>query len=799
MIRDAFRAIARMPGLAAVVVVSLGVGIGVNTAVFSWIQTVLLRPLAGVPGGGSTFYLIEAKADTGTFPGSSWLEYRDLQERVHAFDGLLAFRPVPLNVGESSRTERTYAMLVSGNYFAALGLRPAAGRFLQPSEVDQPGGDPLAVISYDYWQTHFDRDPGVVGRSIRANGQPLTIVGVAPELFQGTTLGLQFDMWVPATMAPSLLIGSRELEDRNQRGYMIMGQLRENASEAQANAEVVSTMRDLARAYPETNAALVGQVVPFAGAPRGPQRMIVTGLTILQIAMLLVLAVVCGNTANLVLARASTRFREIGVRLTLGAGPARVIRLVLAENLVLSLLGSALGIVIAMWGTSALRAMPAYGAFPVRFHSSVDAMGLGFAVLLGILCGLLFGLAPALQLGHVDPQQALRTGARASGRSVMRDTLMGLQVALAVLVLVAAALFYQSFAQTREADPGFRTDGLMLAAYDLTGRITTDDYPRDFARRLLERLRAVPGVESVAISTSVPLDIHGLPLRSFTLEGRAQSSQAPDTALSNTVTPDYFKAMDTPLVGGEGFVDLGDTSTAPQVVVNEEFARRYISGEVLGRRLTYRGGTYQIAGIVRTSTYDAFGEPPTPAFFYSYRDRPSGAGEIHLRVRPGTEAVMGSEVQRAVREIDPTLPVYNIRTMREHIDKNLMLRKIPARMFVVIGPLLLALVGIGIYAVVAYAVAHRTSEIGVRLALGATANGVVRQIAFESLKVIGFGAACGWLIALMIDLHLFSGGVDDMPAMIGVPLVILSVATFACWVPARRATTVDPLVALRHE
>ena len=620
-----------------------------------------------------------------------------------------------------------------------------------------------------------------------------------PSAFKEPRSGFSTSLWVPATLAPTLLAGSRELEDRNQRGYTIMGQLRPDATEPQAQAEVVSAMRELAVTYPTTNATLTGEIVRFGGAPRGPQRMIATALKILQVAMLLVLATVCGNIANLVLARASTRFREVGVRLTLGAGPARVIRLILVENIVLALLGSALGIVIAMWGTNALRAMPDYGAFPVRFQTQVDAMGLGFAVALGILCGLLFGLAPALQLGRIDPQQALRAGSKSSGRSVIRDTLMGLQVALAVLVLVAAALFYKSFAQTQETDPGFRSEGLLLAAYDLTGKITNDNYPREFATRLMEKLAAVPGVESAAISTSVPLDIHGLPLRPFTLEGRAQQSEAPDTALSNTVTPDYFKAMGTPLVAGPGFADLGDTSSARQVVVNEEFARRYITGEGLGRQITYRGQTYAIAGIVRTSTYEAFGEPPTPAFFFSYRDRPSGAGEIHLRVRPGTEAVMGSEVQRVVRELDPTLPVYNIRTMREHIDKNLFLRKIPARLFVVIGPLLLALVAVGIYAVVAYAVSHRTSEIGVRLALGATSTGVVRQIVIESLKVIGFGLACGWLLALMIDLHLFSGGAGDMPAMIGVPMVLLSVATFACWLPAMRATRVDPLVALRRE
>ena len=799
MIRTALRAIARMPGVALVVVFSLGVGIGVNTAVFTWIQTVLLRPLPGVAGGGSTFHLIEARAETGTFPGSSWLEYQDIAARAHAFKGLMAFRPAPLNIGEAGRVERVFGMLVSGNYFAQLGLRPAIGRFLTSDDVAKPGDAPVAVISFDYWKNRYGSATNVVGQTVIVNSQTLTIVGVAPDPFQGTTLGLQYDIWVPATMAPALLVGSRELQDRNQRGYSLMGELRADATVVQAQTEVTAAMSDLAKAYPESNGSIRGEVVAFGGAPRGPQRMIATALQILQVAMLLVLAAVCGNTANLVLARASTRVREVGVRLSLGAGPGRIVRLMLVENVILALMGSAVGIVIAMWGTNALRAMPAYGAFPVRFQTSVDAMGLLFAIGLGIACGLLFGAAPALQLGRIDPQQALRAGAQGASRSVMRDALMGLQVALAVLVLIAAALFYRSFAQTQVADPGFRTEGVVLAAYDLTGKSTADGFGRDFASRLLTRLRSVPGVESAAISASVPLDIHGLPLRSFTVEGRATTSEAPETALMNTVTPDYFTAIGVPLLAGPGFADLDDPSTPAQVVVNEEFARRFISGEVVGRRITSRDRPFVIAGVVKTSTYEAFGEAPTPAFFFSYRDRSPMAGEIHLRVRPGTEAVMASEIQRVVRELDAALPIYNIRTMTEHIDKNLFMRKIPARMFVVIGPLLLALVAIGIYAVVSYAVSLRTSEIGLRLALGATSRTVVSQIVREGLKVIGFGAFCGWLIALMVDLHLFRGGARDLLPMIGVPLVLLAVATFACWMPANRAAKIDPLRALRTE
>ncbi|MFA5897473.1 MAG: ABC transporter permease [Hyphomicrobium sp.] len=802
VIRHAFRAIRHSPGLAAVVIVSIGVGIGVNTAVFSWLQAVTLRPLPGV-SGGSSFYTVEPKADTGTFPGISWLEYRDLDERLEAFEDLLAFRMAPMSVGESSRTERTYALLISGNYFQVLGLRPAAGRFVEPREAVRAGGDPVVVLSHDYWQTHFSGDPGVVGQRLRVNEHELTIVGVAPEGFQGTIMGLQFDLWIPATMAPSLMAGSRELEDRGQRGYTVMGRLRAGAGEAQAQTAAAATMRDLAVAYPQTNANLSVEIRPYWRSPRGPQQMITAALGILQAVMLLVLLAVCGNTANLVLARATSRQREVGVRLALGAGPGGVMRLLLAENLLLGVLGSALGIVIAWWGTEALRAMPAYGALPVKFQTSVDGMGLLFAIALGLGSGLLFGAAPAIQLARLDPQQALRSGSKSAGRSAMRDGLMALQVGLALLVLIVAGLFFQGFVETRETDPGFKAEGLLLAAYDLSGRPAAADgcgnCLSQFATRLLERLRNVPGIEAVALASSIPLDIHGLPLRTFTLEGRAQTQEAPDRALSNTVSNDYFRAMGVPIVAGSDFAAMNDTTTGPQVMVNQEFARRFVTGEVVGRRLEYRNRSFTIAGVVRDSTYEAFGEPPTPAMYFAFRDRPSVLAEIHLRAKPGMEVTFAAEIQRAVRELDAGLPVYNVRTMTEHIDRNLWLRKIPARMFLVIAPLLLALVSIGIYAVVAYSVAHRTAEIGVRVALGATAGRVVKQIVKETMAVIAVGTTLALVLAVMVDLHLFAGGAGDLPILLGVPALLLSIALVACWLPARRATLVDPIAALRSE
>jgi predicted permease len=802
MLRESLRSVLRSPGIAAVVIISIGIGIGVNTAVFSWLQAVTLRPLPGVADGAS-FFTVEPKADTGSYPGNSWREYHDLDERLSSFDDLLAFRMAPMAVGEAARTERTYSLLVSGNYFQVLGLRPATGRFIEPREVERAGSEAVVVISHDYWQTRFAGNANAVGQRLRVNDHDLTIVGVAPEGFQGTIMGLQFDLWVPATMAPTLLAGSRELDDRGQRGYSVMGRLRAGATEAQALTEASAAMRDLATAYPQSNANIGVEIRPYWRSPRGPQQMITAALGVLQGVMLLVLLAVCGNTANLVLARATARQREVGVRLALGAGPGGVMRLLLAENLLLGILGSVLGIVIAWWGTEALRAMPAYGALPVKFQTSVDGMGLLFAVALGIGSGLLFGAAPAIQLARVDPQRALRDGLKSSGRSTARDGLMALQVGLALLVLIVAGLFFQSFVETRETNPGFKTEGLLLATYDLSGTAATADgcdyCVSQFATRLLDRLRTVPGIEAVALAQAVPLDIHGLPLWSFVLEGRAQTQDAPDRALSNRVSNDYFKAMGVPIVEGRDFAEMSDTTLGPQVMVNEEFVRRFVTGEVVGRRIEARGQTFTINGVVRDSTYEAFGEPPTPAMFVAFRDRPSVLAEIHVRAKPGTEVTFAAEIQRAVRELDASLPVYNIRTMTDHVDRNLMLRKIPARMFLVIAPLLLALVSMGIYAVVSYTVAHRTAEVGVRIALGATSGAVVRQIVWEGMTVIGAGALLAWMLALLVDFHLFAGGVADLPVLLGVPVLLLGIAWLACWLPARRAAQVDPLVALRAE
>jgi predicted permease len=786
--------------MAAIIVVSLAAGIGVNASVFSWIQARLLRPLPGVAGSVGLL-LVEPVNDAGLYVGTSWPEYQDIRARVSSLPNLIASRMVPLYVGEPGATERAYGVLVSDNYFSALGVTPIMGRAFGPGDLKAEGGELVAVISHGIWTSMFTADPNVVGRSIRVNGRQLTVVGVAPTEFQGTTLGLYFDVWLPATLAPVIANGSREIRARGVRGYSVMGWPANGVSIEQAQLDITGAMRDLAAAYPETNATIRAEVLPFWKGPRGPQKLLAVALIVLQALMLLLLLAVCGNMASLFLARASARHKEIGVRLALGATPRHIVMAVLGESMTFGVAGAAAGAALAVWGTQALVVLPLTG-LPIRFQTSLDWGGLVFAVILGLIAGLLVGVVPAMQLSRIDAQTAFRSASRSAGRSRLRDGLMGVQAALAVAVLIVAGLFLRNFQETRDTDPGFARDGVLLAAFDLTGRPARPGGVRAFTSRLLEQVKTVPGVEGAAVASSVPLDIHGMPSRVFTVDGRQRADGEFDSALANTVTPGYFSVMKIPFVAGADFVSLDDEAAPPQVIVNQAFLDRYIergaSGETaLGRTLEARGKSHIIIGVVKTTLYNAFGEPPTPALYFSYRDGAGNQGEIHVRTRPGAETAAASGVRRAVQSLDADLPVFNVRTLSDHVETNLVFRRVPARLFVILGPLLLVLVGLGIYSLVSYAVSLRTTELGVRLALGATPRRLIGEMLAASLRVIVAGVAVGWGATLVMVVVLVPEQSGEVAVFAGVPLLLIGVAALAAWVPAVRGSRVDPLVALR--
>lgn len=800
-LQQAWRQIRQSPLVAVVVVASLAIGIGVNTAVFSWVQARLLHPLPGVANSASLL-LVEPRNDSGLFVGTSWLEYQDLRSRLTSLPNLIASRMTPAYIGDPGAVERVFGQLVSDNYFSALDVQPALGRTFLPSDLSGDGREPVVVISHGLWQNRFQSAPDVVGQTLRVNGQPLTVIGVMPDIFQGTTLGLNFDVWVPATMAP-VIVGSQELQSRNSRGYAVMGRLASGASSQDADREVAAVMEELAQAYPETNKTITAGVLAFWESPRGPQRMMATALVVLQSVMLVLWLAVCGNTANLILAKASGRYRDVSIRLALGATPGRIRTLLLTETMLLGLAGTVLGAMMAVWGTRVLMVLPMTG-LPLRFQTEMDGGGLLFAIVLGVASGLIVGAGPAWQLSRLQAQTVFRASVKTAGRSGLRNALMAAQVGLAVIVLVAAGLFVQSLRETRTTDPGFVRDGVLLAAFDMSGRPSAIAGSPVMADRIIEDLSRVAGVEGVAVSSSVPLDIHGLPGRTFTLEGRVRADGDLDQALSNTVTPGYFATLGIPFLAGRDFAALTDNEAPPQVIVNEAFVRRYIDAtapleSALGRSIDARARTQLIVGVVSTTLSNAFGEPPAPVLYFSYRDGAPPLGEIHVRTRPGREMAMIPEVRRAVQSVDPELPVFNVRTMTQHVDTNLVFRRVPARLFVILGPLLLMLVAAGIYAVVSYATSLRTTEIGVRLALGATPLRLVTESVTTSMRVVIAGAVVGWMLVFAGVTAIMPSATSDMTSFVGVPLLMLVIAAIACWIPSRRCATVDPLVSLRNE
>jgi predicted permease len=439
-------------------------------------------------------------------------------------------------------------------------------------------------------------------------------------------------------------------------------------------------------------------------------------------------------------------------------------------------------------------------AFPIRYQTDMDGLGLAVALGLGAVCGVAFGLAPTLQLLRSGQSGSLRVGKSWGTRTKARGALMGIEVGLALIVLVAAAIFLRSFGETRDTATGFESDGMLLAAYDFGGRGVDDAELRRLTDELLLRVRGLAAVEAAAIARMVPLDIHGMSVRPFTVPGRVRSDAAGDVSTINVVTPGYFTTMQIPLLTGSDFVDLKDEVAPPQVIVNDEFVRRYLEGvEPVGRTIQFGDRMYTITAVAATTLYNSFSERPTPIVYFSYRDRPSAGGELHVRTRPGGELALAPEIRPIAYEVDPLLPIYDVRTLDQHVEKNLIFRRVPARMFAVLGPMLLILAAMGIYAVVEFSVSRRAAEIGLRLALGASAARVVRQVMRDSLRVITIGAASGWVIAFLIYIHVAPGEPLDPAVFAGVPALLLLVAALAAWVPARRASRVDPMRTLRLE
>lgn len=796
----ALRTLLRAPGLSAVVVLSLALGIGVNTAIFSFLGATVFRPLPAVEADVLSVTINQRHRRS----WASWQEYRDVSERLSTLAEITAQSIRPVAIEDGARTERVWSELVSGNFFSAFGVRPALGRFFRPEEAAAPGSAPVAVISHGLWQSRFGGSPDVLGRTIPLNGVAFTIVGVTPPKFQGGIMALSFDVWLPFTMAKRLLGDERLFRDRSYRMYQLEAVLRPGVTRAQVERELGLTARAFAADFPDISREISYGLLPLWRGTRSGEILMPVYLT-LQLFAGLVLVVVCTNTANLLLARATARRREIGIRLAVGAGALRIVRLLLAESSLLALAGTVLGVFGALWGVNAIHHLKMPTSIPIRIEPLMDFNALLFAAAVGAACSLFFGLAPALQLARLDVLPALRSGNGAmAGRNRFRDVLVGAEIAVALVVLILAGLFYRSFQNAQMANPGYDIHRVLLASVDLLGRGYGDDRRMEFVRTVHARLGAHPQVEAAAIAYVPPLELHGLPKGTVKIDGVRLASDADAEVIWTASTPGYFATMGVPIVAGQDLAPLDQTKRPLDAVINETAARQYWPGRSpLGHRFTLMDRTYEVVGVVRDTKYESLAEAPHPAVWLTLRAGLMSTPNFYVRTRSGDPLTLLPALRDIVRNADSSLVVYEGRTLAQHIDNNLAIQRVSANFLGALAPIALALAAFGLYAVLAYAVALRTQEIGVRLTLGATPRGVVLHIVCQGMKVVAIGAGAGWAVAAGLGWFFrakFVGvGFGDLEISVGIPVMLLIVAAVACWLPARRAAEVDPVVALRNE
>jgi len=824
-LRYGLRQLRRNPAFTAVVVVSLALGIGANTALFSLVDEVLLRPLS-VKNPHELFILRWSSLPDGLYTSRdgrsttdptngrttstslSYFIFERLRDRPGPFSEVFAFAEIQqLNVGLDHNAEIARGQLATGGYFPGLGLSAVRGRLFDASD-DRPGAAPVAVLSWGYWQRHFGGADSAVGQVIQVNGVAVTVVGVTPRDFNGTLqIDSSPDLTLPMALTPQVSGGRSPLTENTFWWLQIMGRLRPGITPAAAQAELEPAFIQAARdgwLTGKTGQSLAGHADPKLILESGAQgqtegrRDYAESLHLLMGIVGFVLVIACMNVANLLLARGSQRAREIGVRLSLGASRARLIRQLLLESLLLSVLGGCLGLLVAWWGRSALlqlRPVGSAGALELNFTI------LGFTLGICLLTGLAFGLVPAWQATRLDLNSALKSGSGAAGRFGLRRVLMIAQVALSVVLLVGAGLFLRTLHNLRSADTGFNRENVLLFRVDATLSGYRGAAIATLFDRLLDRFARVPGVQSAAFSRH-PLLSGSRRSAPVTVPGSATTPPNPGTNVQ-LVSPSFFATMQIPLLLGRNFDDR-DNDTSPRVlVVNEAFVKKFLPGEQpLGRTVRMREKTFEIVGVVRDARYYSLRDDMPVTIYQAFRQEVSGQANFAVRTIGSPETVAAS-IRSAVREVDDNLPLFDLRTQEEQVTQLVAQERTFALLSAFFGALALVLTCVGLYGLLAHQVTARTREIGIRMALGAQLRAVVGLVLTEGLclavigVILGFGAATG--LAGFTARLLYGVPATDLATLAAVAATLLTVALVASLIPARRAAKVDPMVALRTE
>ena len=806
-LRYSVRSLLKNPGLTTAAILSLGLGIGANTTIFTWVQSVLFRPIP-MAAEPSTIRIAAMENREGQSRSWSYPNYQDFRDRATLID-IVGQDDLSFNVAIDQTAERAYGGMVSGNFFQVMGLRAAAGRLFTPQDDVTPGAHPVAVISHAYWQRRFSGDPGVVGKQITINNTPITIIGVAPRGFIGSFLGVSSALWVPMAMQREMTGGDR-LQQRGNGWMQTLVRLKPGVSQEQAQAEATSIITQLASEYPQFNEGRRVRILQTWQAPFGAATVLTPILAVLSVLVALVLIIACANVANLLLSKAVGRRREIAVRLSLGASRARLMRQLLTESLLLAFTAGCLGVAMAYWTMDLIMAFAPPVDIPLDLGLRMDLTTLLFAVGISAITGVLFGLAPALQASTPQTINALKeegrsgSGGRATGR--LRNALVVAQVAVCLVLLVGATLFLRSFIAAQSISPGFDADRLVTASMDMFPSGYTGARHREFQRRAVESVRALPGVQSAAFGSRIPLGFGGNNSTLLSIDGYVARENEEVVVNYVTVGPAYFATLGIPVRAGREFTDA-DTAEAPwTIVINEAMARRYWpDGNALGKIVRFSKTPAEVVGIVADAKYNAINERPVPQLFFSIIRNQSSTLRLFVRTG-GDPSPLVAEVRNAIRAIDPNLPIYDARTITEHMQGAVFAQRMAADLLGAMGVLALLLAAIGLYGVMAYAVSQRTQEMGIRLALGASPTALLSMVVGQGMKLTSVGLVIGLVLALgafgsIGAVRTLLPGISplDPITFVAVPLLLAGIALFATWIPARRAGNVDPVVALRVE
>jgi predicted permease len=808
-LKYAVRRLVRSPGFTLVAVLSLALGIGANTAMFSVVNAVLIRHLP-VRAPQEMVEVYTSESDGYPYATFSHPDYMDLREDNDAFAGIVGTRTFIARMDRGDEPEILFGEAVSWDYFSVLGVRMALGRSFVSEEDETPETHPVAILGYRMWADKFGADPAVVGKDVRLGGRAFTIVGVAPEAFTGSIPVMVTGLYVPLMMTGAVMPdASDQFEQRGSRSMFVKARLNPGVSVEQANAELEAFAAGLAERFPDTNEKRVMTALRSGDVALHPivDKALVPVAALLLGVVGLVLLIACANLASFLLARAEDRRKEIAIRLALGAGRGALVRQLLVETVLLATLGGLAGIVLADWTLGLLMSFRPPLPIPVSFDISLDRTVLLFTAGVSVLAGLTFGLAPALQATNPDVAPTLKdegTGGGRPRRFNLRSGLVVTQVAFSFVLLIGAGLFVRSLQKAQAIDPGFYTGpaALVWPMPQLSGYGTGDEarlIMDEYGRRLL----ADPGVTGVAMADRLPLGA-GIQTRGYVIPGSPSETPDGTWAVDNaTVSPSYFDVMDVPILQGRPFEEA-DREGDPVVIVSEAFVHRFYPGEdVVGRSIETRGGDrLQIVGVARDAKVRTLGEAPRPYVYQAMRTADFFGTQLVVRGR-GTSADVLATAQSVLRDLDPDMVVMEAKTMNEHLAIMLFAPRMGALLLAVFGGLALVLSAIGIYGVVSYAVAKRTRELGIRMSLGASARDVVVMAVSGGMRLVLVGGGVGVLLAAAVTWSLkgFLFGIQptDLVTFALIPVLLTGVALLAAFVPARRASAVNPVTALRRD